>query len=259
MSKEQPPRSQVRRKKDELVREAGLPDGLALQVARGHIELSEAVKILADRERVERLVRRHELNRSLATQVVRGDVSLDEVLERLRRETHLATHVQTSILSQAAADGAPRVFGLPGQRLVRACVTSLDTYGVQLQPDGPDGAPAGGLGETHKLQFKFGTTSTDLDAVRGVIDRNPERFGPAEPVVRPQDRYRCSDKRLFSWLDARAEIEVTTLEGDVVRGTLNWIGRWEISMAVAEDVELVVFRHAIANVSGGRWDSGKED
>jgi hypothetical protein len=244
---------------EELVREAGLPEALALQVARDRITLSEAVRRLADLERVERLVRRHELNRSLATQVVRGHLSLDDVLERHRREAHLETHQHKSILAEAHVGGTLRVFGLHGQRVVRAAVAAIETYEVTLTPDGHDGAPAGPIGQLHKLQFKFGATTDDIAAVREVVEQDAERFGSAEPVLRPQDRYRCSDKRLFSWFDARAEIEVTTLEGDVVRAPLSWIGRWEIGLAVADSWELVVFRHAIANVSGGRWDSRKED
>jgi hypothetical protein len=252
------PRSQVRRRIDSLVREAGLPANLALQVAKDQITLNEAVKQMAAREQVENLIARFDLNRSLATQVVRGDTTLEHVLEGQRREDHRSLYGEQSVLEDAAKDGKPRIFGLHGHRLVRAVVKSLNKYDVELVADGPDGAPAGVLGTVHKLQFKFGASVTDLDAIRSALGQDPERFAIAEPVIRPHERYRCSDKRFFSWLDAGAEVEVTTLEGEVITGPLRWIARFEIGVSVAKDLDLVVFRHAIANVSGGKWDSGKE-
>jgi hypothetical protein len=253
------PRSQVRRRIDTLVREAGLSESLALQVAKDQITLNEAVKQMAAREQVENLIARFDLNRSLATQVVRGDTTIDYVLEEQRREDHRSLYGQQSVLEDAAKDGKPRVFGLHGHRLVCAVVKSLNKYEVELEADASGGAPADALGTVHKLQFKFGSTITDLDAIRAALGQDPERFAIAEPVVRPQERYRCSDKRLFSWLDAGNEVEVTTLEGEVITGPLSWIARFEIGVSVAKGLDLVVFRHAIANVSGGQWDSGKED
>ena len=79
-----------------------------------------------------------------------------------------------------------------------------------------------------------------------------------KPILKPQDRYCISDNKLFGWVNAANTICVKTLEGEMVKGTLSWIGRWELGLDV-NGGELIVFRHALANIQGFRWGSSKDD
>ena len=249
-------RGHVRRKAEELMRDAGLPQHLAMRVAKGEIPLKEALSLVVDKDRVARLISRHGLDKSLATQVVMGRVSLDQILQRRRMKVHIDENHDRSILATALADGKPRVFGLHGHRLVRARVTQLDAYELKLEAEEAD-APAGPLDLIHKLQVKFVADSIDVEAVRGQVLRQ-STVEVRGPIERPQDRYRCANKRLFAWFDAKTPIEITSLEGDVVTGPLNWIGRWELGLAGDDGVELIILRHAVANISGGQWGSTKD-
>lgn len=250
------PRGQVRRKAEELMRDAGLPQHLAMRVAKEELSLKDALNQVVDKDRVDRLMNRHGLDKSLATQVVLGRVSLDQVLQRRRLKAHIVENHDKSILAEALSDGQPRVFGLHGHRLVRARLTEVDAYELVLEAEEAD-APAGPLGRMHKLQVKFVVDTTDLESARGIVQRNSE-VQICGPIERPQDRYRCANKRLFAWLDAKTPIEITTLEGDVVTGPLNWIGRWELGLAAGGGMEFIVFRHSLANISGGQWGSTKD-
>lgn len=239
------------------MRDAGLPQHLAMRVAKGELSLSDALDLQVDKDQVQRMMHRHDLDKSLATQVVMGNVSLDQILQRRRMAAHIQENHDRSELTAARDDGAPRVFGLHGHRLVLARLTHMDAYEVTLQAE-ESGAPAGPLGVLHKLQLKFAMNVSDVETVRAAIQRRSDEEVRG-PIERPQDRYRCANKRLFAWLDAKTPLEFTTLEGDVVTGPLNWIGRWELGVAIDEGVELVIFRHALANISGGQWGSTKDD
>ena len=88
------------------------------------------------------------------------------------------------------------------------------------------------------------------------LSRSESRVVP--PIPKPQDRYFISDKKLFGWVNAGNTLCVKTLEGEMVKGTLSWIGRWELGLDV-NGGELIVFRHALANIQGFRWGSSKDD
>ena len=42
-------------------------------------------------------------------------------------------------------------------------------------------------------------------------------------------------------------IEVTMLEGEVFRGLVDWVSRYEIKMILENESKIVVFRHAICD------------
>ena len=65
-----------------------------------------------------------------------------------------------------------------------------------------------------------------------------------EPVWRPQDRYHCSDRRLFGQV-GRDPVTVISREGDTLTGAVVWVGRWEFGLTV-KNAQVTVFRHAMA-------------
>lgn len=232
---------QVRAKAARLEREAGLPRTLAFQVAMGNVSLSEVLERMARRDRVEALMRRHDLPKSLATQVALGQADLDQVLVRRRREEHLEEHRRRSLLTDVAESGHDVLLGLLGRRRLEGTVLSVDKYEFGFQPR------KGEAESIHKLQVKFG-----VDLSQGSKARNALKISKsgdaAEPVWKPQDRYGISDKRLFGYLDDELDIQVDTTEGDLVRGKVSWMGRWEFAVRTKKGPEVVVFRHALANV-----------
>ena len=185
-------------------------------------------------------------------------MSLDKYLHRRRRKHHLKKYGERSILEVAQGDGRPRIFSLHGQEVFVARIKKVHAYEVELVRLGVDLKPSREPEMVHKLQFKFGGRYDHAAKLQSAIDVSESSAEVAKPILRPQDRYPISDKKLFGWVDAKTVICVNTLEGDVVKGGLSWIGRWEIGLDI-QGVELVVFRHALANIQGIRWGSSKAD
>ncbi len=219
----------------------GLPRALARQVVCGQLTANDAIRRLAIRTQVEGLISTHQLPKSLATQIALGQADLEQVLRKRRLKEHLLRMADHSALLVALADETPLTLFLHGQRVTAGRVTGVDRYEVVL--DGKDGEE-----RVHKLQIKMLCASSDLRRARRQIKRAPKVPRTAEPVPLPQDRYGCSDRRLFGYLDQETDVRVTLLEGERLRGTVTWLSRWEFGLQQRKGVEMTVFRHALADI-----------
>ena len=235
----------IERKARELVEATGISRALAMQVVLGRVELNDVLTRMAHKAEVESLMRRHDLSRALATQINLGQADLDSVLFKRRMAQHLSDNADRSVLVQAALDGAPISLALHGQRGVDGAVLRVDRYEFQFKP-------RNGEKETvHKLQAKFAVDASLRKKVRKSLSYDKERraTGRVEPLWKPQDRYTCSNKRLFGFQDRQVPVEVSFLEGEILRGVVTWVGRYEFGLEVKGGVEVVVFRHALANLT----------
>ena len=119
-------------------------------------------------------------------------------------------------------------------------VVEQGSFAVQASLDGADAE------EVHKLTLKFAYQPDDWKKVRKSIKSNKEVAAQGlEPAKRPQDRYTCSDRRLFGYVDNEREVVVTLVDGDVLRGVVSWFSRYEFGLKVKGDVEVTVFRHSL--------------
>lgn len=234
-------KAETKRKADKLVKDTGIPPQLAWMVARGDATLNEVLQKLALRDRVEGLIKRHDLPRSLATQVAMGQADLERVLRKRRLESHLEAHREKSLLLDACAAGGTVHLALHGRRWVSGVITAVDRYEFALQVDGEEQ-------RHHKLQVKYGVATDDGRPLRRAVKKDKATDADAEPIWKPQDRYGCSDRRLFGYLDAKTTVRVVTLEGDLLQGTLTWMGRWEFGMELKKGATVTVFRHALADL-----------
>lgn len=237
-----PARDALRLRADKLVQETGIPRALAFQVAAGTVQLNDALQRLAMQDRIEGLMRQHNLPRSLAAQIALGQASLDTALFRRRMQEYLAEHKTDSVLLRAAETGERVSLGVLGRRWINGVVLSVGKYEFDFQ--GAEGEPV----RMHKLQVKVGAWARDLAKVRSQVRTDKTLDRDAEPIWRPKDRYGCSDRRLFGYFDAQTRIVAATTEGDVVKGTVDWVGRWEFGVKLARGVKVVVFRHALADM-----------
>lgn len=220
-----------------------MPNALAVAVAQGRVELNDALERMARRNEVERLMEEHDLNRALATQVVLGHADLGAYLRKRRFQQVRETGLMRSVLDASLADGLPRVFGVFGGRKVEATVTAVDVYEVTIQPTEGDAETL------HKLAFKFAYAPDDWKRVKKATRKDKAMAAQGlRPAERPQDRYTCSDRRLFDHMDDGRPLEVTLLEGEIITGQVAWFSRFEFGVKVKGDVEIVVFRHALHRV-----------
>ncbi len=236
-------KSGVRERAFQLVRETGIPQSLAQQVALGNLSLNEVLERMATRDKVDGLMKKHELPKSLATQIALGQAELDVVLRKKRLASHVEDNRARSIFAEVAGTNTVVHLGLHGRKTVQCTITAIDRYEVVL-------VPVGGVEERiHKLQVKYACLDSDAKLVRNQIKRDKERNQDAEPVWKPQDRYGCSDRRLFGLLDEQVATSVTLLEGEVFVGQVEWMGRWEFGMMLKKkNARVVIFRHALADV-----------
>jgi sRNA-binding regulator protein Hfq len=230
----------VKARGDELVA-SGMPYQMAMAVAHGRMELNEALERMARKDKVNALMERHTLSRALATQIALGHADLDVVLARRRLETHRSTHRDRTCL----VEGARLALVLHDGRTLKGTVAEVTPYQVVFQPD--EGPP-----ETfHKLLVMYAYAPEDWKSVKkGVkLDKRNAAVGAVAPAERPQDRYSCSDKRLFGYLDKGTDVVVTLLDGETLRGTIQWFGRYEFGLKLRTDVGVTVFRHSLKDAS----------
>lgn len=238
-----PPQLLQRRKAEELMAR-GMPLAMALAVAQGRIPLNEALERLSRRTEVDRLMKAHDMSRALATQVVLGQADLDSFLAKRRFETHRGTHRDRSVLDEAKSDGRSWHWALFGGRKVEGKITDAQPYEVELTPT------SGAAERLHKLAFKYGLAADEAKKLRKSLSYlKALQDAPRAPAERPQERYTCSDKRLFRYIDSGVHVRATLLEGEVIEGTMVWFSRFEFALAVKGGATVVIFRHALHDLS----------
>jgi dihydroflavonol-4-reductase len=229
----------IKARADEL-HARGMPIQMATAVAHGRLDLNEALEKLARREEVNRLMEKHQLSRALATQIALKQASLEAVLAHRRMQLHRDTNRDRSVLDAHATSGVPITLLLHGHRRVTGKVMMVDAYMFRFQPE------EGEAEDIHKLQVKAAFVPDDYKRVRKVLkyDKKLEQ-APLGPVPRPQDRYTCSDKRLFRYMDEKVEVQATLLEGEQMHGVVSWFSRFEFGLHLKGEAEIIVFRHAL--------------
>jgi hypothetical protein len=235
-------RSELRVKAEEIQSSTGIPYNLALHVARGERTLSSVLERLVAEDKVAQLVRKHDIPKSLAAQVALGQADLEAVLLKRELDAHIQANKERSILVERAADGRTVGLALHGQRTAIGVVRSVDVYEFDFVPEG--GEPE----KIHKLQAKFAWNPDEYKLVKKGIDSAKEGRANAEPIWKPQDRFPLSDKRLFALLKAERTVALCTLEGEILRGQVLWVGRWEIGLRMKGGGTLDVFRHAVKSL-----------
>lgn len=233
-------KEEAAKKKAQELHETGMPFQMAMAVAHGKLSLSEALERMARQDKATALMKRHDLSRALATQIAMGHADLERVLARKRFEAHRAAYRDHSILEVHHASGAPLAVDMHGKRRLRGVITAVTPYSFTLAVDGEEPE------EIHKLQAMAAWSPTDWKLVRKVMRTDKSRAeSPKGPVVKPQDRYPCSDKRLFAAMDNETPVVMTLLEGLQLAGTVAWVARYEVGLKAKGDAVVTVFRHAL--------------
>ena len=234
------PDAQVRARADELAQQ-GMPYQMAMAVAHGKMELNEALERMARRDRVTTLMERHALSRALATQIAIGHADLDQILARRRLAEHRAENRDRTCLEP----GVPLALALHGNRVIKGQVVPVDPYTFRFVEGEGEGDPE----EIHKLEVKFGYDPADWKKLKKGVRQNKRQPERDTPAVHPQDRYSCSDRRLFGYLDRGDEVVATLLDGDILRGRVAWFGRYEFGLILRTEAEVTIFRHALKDLS----------
>ncbi len=164
----------------------------------------------------------------------------------------------------------PMFFGLYDHALVPATITAFTKYDFVLQValnlpinrDSSDSSESserdrnetdsiGAEGESRELpktDVKYCYKAEDATGIQSIISYNEEiKKQNLKPIVQPSKRYSINTSVIIQARRARRTIEVTMLEGEVFRGLVDWVSRYEIKMILENQSKIVVFRHAICN------------
>ncbi|MFT5687066.1 MAG: sRNA-binding regulator protein Hfq [Myxococcota bacterium] len=234
-------RNRHREKAEDLVTRTGLPRNMAFQVAMGNLTLSEALNKLAFRDEVEKLIRRYDFQRSLATQIAMGQVSLEDVQRKNRRGVYFAEHNARSILTDSVAESLRITLMIHGQKRLQGRVLEVGAYDFRFQGKGEEVT-------IHKLQVKAAWDGRRNAAVLSSVKKNQSLAQPCEPVEKPQDRFHCSNRRLFQHMEDSDKLTIHLLEGVTLTGTLAWISKWELGLTLKKGPVVAIFRHAMAEL-----------
>ena len=144
----------------------------------------------------------------------------------------------------------PMFFGLYNHTLLSVTVTGSTKYDfvlqVALNPDSVGGETE--RQELPKTDVKYCYKAEDATDIQSIIRYNEEiKEQNLKPVIQRKKRYSINTRAIVQARRAWHTIEVIMLEGEVFRGLVDWVSRYEIKMILENGSKIVVFRHAICD------------
>ena len=141
-------------------------------------------------------------------------------------------------------------FGLYNHTLLSATVAGFTKYDFVLQvARNPN--PIGGEAERQELpktDVKYCYKAKDVTDIQSITCYNEEiKEQNLKPIIQRKKRYSIDTRTIVQARRTRQTIEVTMLEGEVFRGLVDWVSRYEIKMILENESKIVVFRHAICD------------
>ena len=135
----------------------------------------------------------------------------------------------------------PMLFGLYNHTLLSVTVTGFTKYDFVLQGEIE-------RQELPKTDVKYCYKAEAATDIQSIIRYNEEiKEQNLKPIIQRKKRYNINTRTIIQARRARHPIEVTMLEGEVFRGLVDWVSRYEIKMILENESKIVVFRHAICN------------
>ena len=144
----------------------------------------------------------------------------------------------------------PMFFGLYDHTLLSVTVTGFTKYDfvlqVALNPDLIGGEIE--RQELPKTDVKYCYKAEEARDIQSIIRYNEEiKEQNLKPIIQRKKRYSINTRTIVQARRTRQTIEVTMLEGEVFRGLVDWVSRYEIKMILENESKIVVFRHAICD------------
>ena len=135
----------------------------------------------------------------------------------------------------------PMFFGLYNHVLFPSTVTGFTKYDFVLQGEAE-------RQEMPKTDVKYCYKAEDAADIQSIIRYNEEiKAQNVKPIIQRKKRYSINGQAIVQARRARHTIEVTILEGEVFRGLVDWVSRYEIKMILENESKIVVFRNAICD------------
>ena len=135
----------------------------------------------------------------------------------------------------------PMFFGLYNHTVLPATITDFTKYDLVLQGERESQ-------ELPKTDVKYCYKAEEATKIQAIIRYDAEiKKQDLKPIIQPKKRYRINTRTIVRARRTQQTIEVTMLEGEVFRGLVDWVSRYEIKMILENESKIVVFRHAICD------------
>lgn len=241
------PEQAGRKRKIEELQKQGLTPALAQAVANHQLTLNDAVVRMQRDDEAARLSARHGIEHALAVQIAMGHADLAATLTARRVAEHLAVHGERSVFDSRDVAWSVGLYGHVTRPLV---FVRNDRYEVDVRDADDSAAPVETI---HKTHVKYAYLAADYKAVRKHLDYDKDlRAAAVEPRLRPQDRYACSNRKIGTWWDQKTPVRMKTAEGEIFSGEVAWFSQFEVALKTRAGVEVVLFRHALADAREAR-------
>ena len=147
----------------------------------------------------------------------------------------------------------PMFFGLYNHTVLPATIIDFTKYDLVLQAEGESQ-------ELPKTDVKYCCKAEDATNIQSIIRYDEAtKKQDLKPIIQPKKRYRINTRTIVQARRTRQTIEVTMLEGEVFRGLVDWVSRYEIKMILENESKIVVFRHAICDFKVFPSEEGTSD
>jgi len=230
---------------EEFAHARGIPYIHALRIVRGETTLSEVLKTMVHRERVDHLVNEHGIAKALAGQVASGQLPRDRAL-LLTRLRDLRGQPFDWDAFRIAHRKAGEIGLLPfgGDWIVGKC-TAVSTYEFTfiLSEPGED-APKKTVFQKHDIKGMTRPLTVQLLEASRRWDDSIREAGLEGSETR-EDRIRPDDEELLEIVSAAKPVNLVTRDGECFRGAVRSFGRWDIELVGGRGMTVTLFFHAL--------------
>lgn len=136
----------------------------------------------------------------------------------------------------------PMVFGLYNHTQLPVTVSALTPYTFILEKSENEKQ------EFPKTDVKYCYKAEDSEKIQPLMRYNEEiKAQKLMPIIPRKERYHIDTRDVWQARKDRYPIEVMMREGEIFRGLVDWVSRYEIKLILANGAKIVVFQHAICD------------
>ena len=222
-------KTEKRQRAKKLVRQYQLSMQLAFAVVNNECSLHEAIVRSREDLQIELLIQKHDLNTREVSAIKNKDMSLNDVLVQKNTKNHIDETDSSPVLTTGFSGFFWRHHGVG----VQGEIITETQYDLEL-------LTAEGSLDIPKLHIK----ACSLVQVQPLEEGEHDQ----EPILRVEERFRISNKQLYRFLLEETTVRISLRGGLTFEGVLQQVGRYECTLCVSEQRDVVLMRHAFALV-----------
>jgi len=222
---------------------SGIPVKFALRVASGESSLSEVIRELQFRDQLNSLVAKEELLSGYANEVLNGNWTMERALQetRLKKLKRMPDYYKCYFTELSTA-GREAGIALVGRRLLVGQVVQDRKYDIVVRHKEDQEEVIA----KHNVKFYF-----DVGDKKRVMKQ--VKWGDGDPIEadflrRVQNRKDVKARVFQEAMEQSLSLSWKSVEGDRMKGTVSWFGRFEVALELPKGQKVVLMRHAVDSV-----------